>query len=145
MYLRRLPERMVAYWEQLKKDAPLPKYENFRSDVISDLWDHCTALSLFRQGGINNYTYEYVGREIINAYGKNPAGSTVNSHLKGEPGDKIIARLDDAAQNLQPVIENGVFINKNGKSIKYRACILPFGTDNHANHMVVGIAWQPVT
>jgi len=141
MYLRRLPDRMTAYWEQLRKGIPLPDYGSFRSDAIMDLWSHCFSLSVLPAGDVTSFIYDYVGSDVMEAYGENVAGRLVSSRARGGPGDNIIAKLENVMKSKEPLIEGGVFVNGKGRAVKYRACILPFGREKVTN-MVVGVAWQ---
>jgi len=143
MYLRRLPDRMMAYWKQLSQGDRLPDYARFRSEVIGDLWSHCFSLSVLPSGEAVSFVYDYVGPGVIEAYGEDVVGKLVSARARGGQGDNMTTKLENVTKSKKPLVEDGTFINRKGRAVKYRICILPFGGEKVTN-LVVGMAWQAI-
>ena len=143
MYSRRITDRMIKYWTQLKKDQKLPHIQSFRKDIIQDIWPSCFEVSVILGGPQDKrYTYEHIGEDIVKAYGVDMRGQQVSSKIRGIPGERIISKLDEIVVRATPLVEDGIFINRKQETIKYRTCLLPFsnGTEKVTN-IIAGISW----
>lgn len=145
MQEQRLTTRLIAYWEKIKGDSPLPQYEKLNPSALDELWSNCLSLKA-EPAGVDklSYTYVHCGQEITKAIGKDLRGQRMTTNMKFFPGAKIIKRIDEVASQVQhtPLLDDGQFVNEKNQIIKYRACLLAFGTPKTITHIVVGVSWR---
>ena len=142
---KRMTTRLVRYWERLCQDSNIPDIGRFNSGAIQDIWRHCIRLAIVNHGheaGKKVYKYEYVGEAIKQAFGQDPTGITSTVSLHADPGGEILLNLQECADAKKPVLKFGQFINKKNEIIKYRSCMLPFGSSNMVTHIIVGLSWR---
>lgn len=155
---KRLTERLIGYWEKLLSANPefnampeegavarLPDYEHFNKGLIEDVWASCFVLRV--QPGerkILNYVYEYMGRSLIDVYGRDLTNMTLNSRMQNVPGAKMLKRIDEISQAKVPITDEGQFVNEKHNTVKYRACMLPFTRigREEVTHIVAGLSWR---
>jgi len=141
---QRLVKRMESYWDSLKEEgASLPKYQKFNNARLQDIWENCFTLIVNEKMGNRMYKYEHVGEEVHKAYGSKLVGDFTMQTIKGIPGVKVLEKIDECITAKKIFVEDGKFINKESKMIKFRSCILPFGSDGeNVDHVVTGLSWR---
>lgn len=143
---KRLTTRLLNYWDKLRENLPLPPWQKFNVGALEDIWGQCCVwrvdiASVDRR--INNYTYEYVGRNAKEALGMDLTGLMFVSHFQKFPGARVMERIDDAVERSVPISDEGIFVNQQNKVVKYRSCLLPFGTEKgRVTHVVLGLSWK---
>ncbi|MAR56134.1 MAG: hypothetical protein CMM93_03030, partial [Rickettsiales bacterium] len=83
-----------------------------------------------------------VGDQVRKMYQEDVVGKVLTPHHTSFKGANIIKRIDEVVAEPKPVFDDGQFINKNNKLVKYRSCLLPFGKSNEVSHVVVGLSWR---
>ncbi|MCI5049959.1 MAG: PAS domain-containing protein [Rickettsiales bacterium] len=143
MIERRLTHRLTKYWELIRKDQPLPRFEKFNSAAVDDVFATCMILK------VNNlpndklsYTFYQMGKKLRDLYNEDLTGNTLNPSQRMFKGATVIKRADEMAKTLEPIYDGGQFINSDNKVIKFRSCLLPFGFDGHMTHMLAGLSWR---
>jgi hypothetical protein len=129
---RRITLRLLAYWEKLRGDRPMPSESDIRSEDILDLWDSCLLIpvkNLVRQ----DYTYTYMGPGIAEAFKLCLSGD--NTHRLERGYARVIA-------TMKPVLEEGEFKSGPGEVIKYRQCLLPVGDDGEVKAVFGGMRYK---
>lgn len=134
------------YWEQLRKDSDAPAYERFNPAAIDEIWHNCLVLEV-QPGSGEKKTYKYVhcGEEIAKGVGQSLTGQMLSTNMKFFPGAKIIKRIDEVFDQaaIAPIMDDGQFVNTEGKVIKYRACLLSFMNSHRIiTHVIVGVSWR---
>ncbi len=145
MQEKRLTKRLIAYWEQLRKEQPMPLWEQFNSAAFTDIWQHCCGWSVEAgKTGLNVYTYTYVGHAVKEALGgDDPTGQRFTGDLTHFPGARIVKRIDQTVKERFPLIDEGQFINPDNRLIKFRSCLLPFATKREGVvQVVMGLSWR---
>jgi hypothetical protein len=141
---QRLTVRLTRYWESVRKNKPFPQFEHLNTEAIADLWKQCFVTSVVVRESGYQYKYEYMGETVIEAYGRNLAG-TVVSHKAGTqfPGAMVAKKMNELIAERRPLEADGQFVNENGKLIKYRACFLPFGEEEKGiTHILAGLSYR---
>ncbi len=140
----RLTTRLTDYWNRLRKDNILPQWEQFNTVAFQDLWKSCCKWRVEPgQSESIVYTYEYVGSAVKEALGADPTGTVFTGQLRGFAGAQIVHNIDKVAKNPMPLMDEGRFINDKSKIVKYRSCMLPFGTKKgKITHIVLGLSWK---
>ena len=146
MHEQRLTTRLINYWEQLRKESSAPQYERLNPGAIDEIWQNSMVLQVQPGTGERRvYTYVHCGTEIRKAVGQDLTGQTLTTNMKFFPGAKIIKRVDEVFDlaALTPLMDDGQFVNTDGKVVKYRACLLAFMNSNRIiTHVMVGVSWR---
>jgi hypothetical protein len=59
------------------------------------------------------------------------------------PGGKVLNYIDKVMLDPKPTIEDGQFINEKNQVVKFRSCLLPFGSDrDNITHIIAGLSWR---
>lgn len=144
MQEKRLTTRLTKYWERLKKDGPLPLYAWWNPSSIDDIWPNCVTIIAETAPSGKRYRYQYVGNKIENAWGADISGKPISNgghHMF--KGADIINKLNHVSDIHEPIIDAGKFISEQNKVVKYRSCLLPFGSDGEGvTHVVIGLSWK---
>ncbi len=144
MQEQRLTLRLKKYWELLKKDKQFPDIAHFSSTAVDEIWPYCLRLAVDKQpDGQQLYKHEYVGPAIIKLYGEDPSGTVIDQNTIKFPGKIIVGGLGEAGGQGAPAETNGQMVDKQGKLTKYRACFLPFGTEQDGvTHVIVRLSYS---
>jgi hypothetical protein len=54
----------------------------------------------------------------------------------------VVRKASEVLANPVPLVDMGQFINAGNKVVKYRSCLLPFGTGNKVTHIIAGLSWR---
>ncbi|HEU5048105.1 MAG TPA: PAS domain-containing protein [Rickettsiales bacterium] len=147
MHEKRLTQRLTEYWDRLRNEAPLPQIERFNHGALEDVIGKCCLWRVeIRDPSAKTrlYTYEFVGAEMQQIIGSSDLiGTTLSPHFKDFPAARIMGKIGNAVENAAIVVDEGQFVNTNNKVIKYRSCLLPFGTqDGRVTNVLLGISWK---
>lgn len=140
MYERRLTVRLESTWERLRGDDPLPRIEQFNPASIADIWDNCFRLRI--ESGGKRYIYEYFGSNITSAVGQDLTQRSLNAKERMFPGVRIVRKIDSMITDAKVIIDEGSFPNDKNEMVKFRACLLPFGSNSEVSHVIGGISWK---
>ena len=121
---RRIPLRLLSYWEKLRKGRPMPPESEVRRDDIRDLWDACFLIHV-KDANPSHYSYSYVGPGIVKAYCGDMPENDHEADITPQPG--MIDGYRTVMRTCKPLIESGEFHNRQNQLIKYRQCLLPLG------------------
>lgn len=145
MYEQRLTERLLSYWQTLRKDAPLPNFAQFNQGAVGDLWPHCvifgaqpsaTGAPLFRVQAIGEKATTLLGNDMLGREASKPA-------LRILAGGKIAGDIAQAALDKAPVQAEGKYVTPRNKVVQYRACLLPFSPNTESvSHILLGLSWR---
>lgn len=140
----RLTTRLITYWERIRKEENLPEIGRLNPAALDDVWPFCFRLTVEKSTqAAKTYRYDYVGTKITEIYGKNLTGQYATAQLKSIPGASVLKRMDELVLTGKPLEDEGQFINEKSKIVKYRACLLPFGTEkNGVTQIVAGLSWK---
>lgn len=141
---QRLSERLINYWNNIRKDSALPDFAHFNKATIEDIWQQCVLFVVMpgpdgKPPRINFYT---VGEKIHSIYGQDMTGHTFTAPLRNFQGASIIRKVPDVIANPVPITDEGQFINDQSKVVKYRSCLLPFGRNDKVTHILAGLSWR---
>ncbi len=126
-------ERLVAYWERLRGAQRLPTEAQVEPSAISDLWDSMFLLNTNKETG-DYFRYEYMGHEMIEAYGVDLTGKVHDEYT--EPNVKSILRAaTEVAKTGAAAIDESEFMNRRGEYVKYRCSLVPLADENDAEHV----------
>lgn len=144
MFDKRLTLRLINYWRLLRKDQRMPHFAQFNPSAIEDIWPRCFGLRVMRaQGGRQRYRMSHVGADIAKAYGRRMTGQEVSAYQRSFPGTNLLRRVNEAVADPAVMEDAGHFHNERQSIIKYRACLLPFGSvRDGVTDVVIGVSWR---
>ena len=141
---KRLVNRLTDYWDRLRGDEPFPAFERLNQDALVDMWEHCIVLAVESKTNKENklYVYQHMGSQIIEAYGSDLTGHYVNVYMHNFPGWQVLKLVDKVFKESAIESSMGSFINDKDQVVKYRACVMPFGSKGLVTHALVGLSWK---
>ncbi len=140
----RLVDRLTAYWNNARKEAAMPEFAQFNSSAIEDIWQQCVLFTVMpaADGKAPNLKFYQVGDKVRQVYGQDMLGNVFNPAQKHFQGAAVVRKANELLANPVPLVDMGQFINAGNKIIKYRSCLLPFGTGNKVTHIIAGLSWR---
>jgi hypothetical protein len=167
---KRLTLRLTEYWDNLRGQAVLPQWDRFDTKEFADIWKQCCGWRIEAgEGNTIIFTYDHVGdsvKEAINndlwgrkfttssrvlpgapltrnIVGAGLAEQMYASDFKGFPVAGIIKKIDRVINKLVPLIDEGRFENPERKTVRYRSCLMPFGSaEGKVERIVLGLSWK---
>lgn len=137
---RRLTLQLVAYWEKLRGDRPMPSENDINPEDLAELWDYCFLVQI-RDLAKQEFHYTYLGASIVEAYqGALPAGGAGGA-VTPEAG-RMAESYVRVIQARAPVIEEGEFTGPRGEAVRYRQCMLPLGTGRQVEAIFGGMRFR---
>ena len=140
----RLPDRLISYWNIIKKELMIPEFSQLNSSVIADIWQQCILFTVSPAVENKPFTLNFyqVGDQVRDIYGKDMVGRSFNTAQRCFQGAAIVRRIGETIDNPVPITDSGQFVNERSKIVKYRSCLLPFGRDKKVSHVLVGLSWR---
>lgn len=140
----RLSDRLITYWNTLRKDAALPDFGHFNASAIEDVWQHCVLFTVAPGIESRPYTLNFyqVGEKVRGLYGNDMVGRSFSTGQRHFQGAAIVRRMEEVIQSPCTITDVGQFVNERSKTVKYRSCLLPFGREGKVTHVVVGLSWR---
>lgn len=144
MYENRLTERLIKYWNIIKKTDNIPQFSHFNSSAIDDIWQQCMLFSVLpaAPGKTPNLSFQRIGDKLKDIYSNDMLGRVFNPNARQFQGAAIMRKLDEIIANPMPLTDSGQFVSEKNKVVKYRSCLLPFGKPDHITHVIVGLSWK---
>jgi hypothetical protein len=136
----RINEALEAYWQKIKGDRPMPLESDINIRDLGELWPHCFLVNVHP----DKFAYSYLGTGLIEAYGDDMTGKEIAQTLLEPHPTSLYAKFEFVAARGTPTIDENEFTNSNGLLIKYRACILPLGSQGHTGtaYLLGGMKWK---
>ncbi|KKB96778.1 hypothetical protein SZ25_00127 [Candidatus Arcanobacter lacustris] len=144
---KRLSNNLLTYWNKIKENQDMmPHIDSLdvKYPLINEIWNKCLLATITDLTSMT-LKYEYIGTEIIELFGNNcDTISKDRSNLSYNPMTKILGktRAINFIKKPRAITDNGTYELMDGKIIKYRSCLLPFGKNNELDHLVIGITWK---
>jgi hypothetical protein len=167
---KRLTLRLTEYWNSLCGQGSLPEWKSFDTTEFSDVWKQCCGWKMEAgEGNTVIFTYDHVGEAVKEAIGNdlwgrkfttssrvlpgspmthnivgaNLAVQMYNTDFKGFPVASIVKKIDRVINKLVPVVDEGRFENPDRRTVRYRSCLMPFGSaDGKVERLVLGLSWK---
>lgn len=143
MIEQRLSYRLMRYWESLCNGKVMPPMQRFQPAAIDDMQQQCFSVTIVKTHGKPQFRYMFAGEEVKKLFGRDPTGEIVTPVLPNTPIKKLLETMQECLHKPVARLVEGKFLNSRGHMTKYRACLLPFGSDGeNVTHFVVGLSWQ---
>jgi hypothetical protein len=136
----RIYDRLQLFWNDLRGDKPMPFESQVNPDAIRELWPHCFLLEAADSG----LRFDYMGAHILEAYGDVSEGAEIYERLFTENNPKLLVGIRTCIAEAKPNIDEGEFTNNQGRTIRYRACLLPLASEGRPGVQFVlgGMKWK---
>lgn len=140
----RLADRLITYWNNTRKDLPIPDFAHFNSSSIADIWQQCVLFTVSPEVENKPFVLNFyqVGDQLKGVYGKDMIGRSFNTSQRHFQGAAIVRRMEEIITKPAPITDLGQFINEQSRVVKYRSCMLPFGRDGRVTHVLIGLSWR---
>ena len=139
----RANEKLLKYWNQLRKDRTFPSESEIDPDAIADIWESCFLVSIDDVTKRLGYRYSYLGTDLIEAYGDDISNPDVAAKLVSSTNVSTAHKFDEVIATKKPVIDESEFVNLRNIHIRYRTCMLPLGLkDNDVTHIIGCMSWR---
>jgi hypothetical protein len=140
----RLVDRLTAFWNNTRKDAVMPDFAQFNSASIDDIWQQCVLFTVQPtvEGKPPSLSFYQVGDKVRSIYGQDMTGQIFNPAQRHFQGAMIVRKATELIANPVPIVDMGQFINASNTVIKYRSCLLPFGSGGKVTHIIAGLSWR---
>jgi hypothetical protein len=141
---QRMGERLLSYWNLLRKDEPMPDFSQFNPSSISDIWQQCVLFTVAPSVDNTNSTLNFyqIGDKLSSIYAGDMIGRSFTAGQKHFQGAAIMRHMQQIITNPAPIMDAGQFINEKSKVVKYRSCLLPFGRNGKVTHVITGLSWR---
>lgn len=135
----RMTDVLTSYWESLPKTNNIPKEADIDDEQLKLIWNDCYLAHVIKG---KPYKYDFLGKNLIEAYGEEYARKEVES-LVYPSIDKVSDRFSEVISTRKTLDTSGEFINNSNMLIKYRQLLMPFGNnDGTITHILGGMRWR---
>ncbi len=125
---RRITTILRNYWEYLRDDMSFPAENEVDPKAIAEIWESCFLVVANNLSKKEDYVYKYIGKKIIEAYGEDLTGLTVDSMVAPQAGH-LAEEYEKVLSSKRAVFDEGEISGAGGKQVKYRQILLPLGKD----------------
>lgn len=140
---RRISERLLSLWDELRGDAEIPQESALDIHRLSDYWESCFIVEITERGDERDYKYSYLGTSIIDAYGDDLTGKEVYNHLIAPYSQMLLLKFETVVGDLATVTDEAEFTNLKGAQIRYRQCLVPLGATTGRVGFILGtMTWS---
>lgn len=125
---RRLPHRLLRYWNEIKGDRLMPHENDIDPDVLGGDWDYCFVLQTRDLANVTDYNFTYLGKKIVAAHNDGSLAGA-DEMLVSTNARMLSSRFERVLETKAPVLEEGEFLTSHNRRVFYRQCILPLGSE----------------
>ncbi len=129
---RRITLRLLAYWERLRGARPMPLEQEIDPDHLQDVWESCFLMHI-NDISQKDHQYLYLGELLREWLGHPDASQNIAILKEGYP---------KVAATGRPLVEEGEFLNAQGKLVKFRQCLLPLGAEGQVQAILGGVRFK---
>lgn len=138
---RRISNRLISYWNEIRNDSLLPKESDVDPSALQDVWDNCFLIKVQTDNSHSNFVFEFLGKNLIDAYGQDITGQQFSSSL-ARGNRNVLSAVMEVMRTHQPVVHEMEYDNEIGDLVKYRMCLLPLtGSDGYMQYILGGMRW----
>lgn len=133
---------LLDYWEALRGHRPFPRESEIDPEQLTEIWESCFLISnddVTRRVG---YRYSFLGQDLLGAFGDDITNHDAALRLLSTARVPNARKFDEVLMEKHPVTDEATFINLMGMNIRYRACLLPLGTEDGVTHIIGCMRWK---
>lgn len=137
----RITDTIIDHWDEIRGDRKFPSEDSLDLKCLSGVIDSCCLVQTRDIGG-GAYNYSYLGKKIVEAYGRD---LTRQSHrlLTAPQANHLQAVYEQIIRRKEPIIDDGEFKNLSGQTVKYRQVLVPLGdSDDKVESILCGMRYK---
>ncbi len=144
MLQQRLTERLISQWRIWRENDNCPDISKLNKAALADIWESCLLIKAQpgSDSGALRYQYMDVGSNALKIFKENPIGLYFTPSQKVMPAARLMRRLEELTPQSEPLMDDGQFVNEKSRVVKFRSCLVPFGTPTQITHVIVGLSWR---
>ena len=131
---QRITDRILDYWNTLRGEAPYASEDAIDWYALGDVREDAFLLRIIAN---DDFTFSYLGKNVQDAYGEDMTGEQASS-FASPSGSALKEYVAELIKTGAPVTDEGEFVNKNGKVVRYRQCLVPLTSDGDVIEAVLG-------
>jgi hypothetical protein len=139
---RRITQRLHEFWNEMHAYGSTPNPAIVSVDAtnfLEDIWPYCFIISVEEIAlGANNYTYQYFGSELAQAYRTTQLDKTNSPPLASDRASRLHRTYAEVLKSRNPISWENEYISADGQTIKYRQALLPFVNRRNRVTTIVG-------
>jgi len=142
MHEKRLTSQLLKYWNIVRRNRTIPDVRHINPSAIEKLWAQCFLLSCDNLRENFSYQYECVGPLVTDFYERDMTDQYVDDTVEENVHLSLRRLLHQVITQHSPVDDEGNFLKENGKLMKYRFILMPFGDDDGITHVMGGLSFM---
>lgn len=144
MLEKRLTERLITHWTSLKNGEHCPDFSKMSLAPIADVMPSCLIIKVqpIAESTSARYLYIEIGRKAESVFARSPLNTYFSTNMQIMPAAKLMRRMDELTVHSAPIIDEGHFVNEKSKTVKFRSCLLPYGSNGQLTHVLIGLSWR---
>ncbi len=141
---KRINEFLHAYWEDLRSGRPFPREDEIDMHDVAPIWDSCFLVKCGPEGGGERpFTYTYLGKALIDAYGVDSREKDICEKLVYPSNMVMVGKFHEVVSTGKPVEEESEFRNQKNMLIKYRSTLVPLADETgEIGSILGGMKWK---
>lgn len=132
---RRITNVITKHWEDVRGNKLMPSEIDLDPEVLDGVLDNCFLIRTEELLQAGSHKYVYIGKNILEAYGSDE--TTPKDYHDVDPLSHK-DKFEEVIKTLKPVVQEGEFINKDGKLVKFRQCLIPLAQDGRTIDSIFG-------
>lgn len=132
---RRLTDRMLAKWSAISNGARMPRLAEITPAAFGDDWRHCILVEL--DPVLWRSRIDHVGETLRNRDRTKDTPQILNDYAEGSLLRLAVSKIPAAIVKRCPIVFGGAAPH-GGKTMLYRAILLPISEDNEQVDHVLG-------
>lgn len=126
--LRRITDIIYSAWDEARGGKAFPTSKQMGNKELPLVWNNCFTIKVMDILTEPHYTYSYIGKNIVEAYGEDLTGIQLET-LVSPDAKRLLKQYNKLVEKGEPLVDEGDFVNTRGQTIKYRQCLVPLGDD----------------
>ncbi len=132
---QRITEQLKDSWEQAKNGRNFPNEADINIIALGESWQSCFLVK-YDINAENNFSYIYLGEELIAAYGDEFHQREICEKLVFPSNNPMIYQFEQVVKAQNWVEYDDNFINSNHLLVRYRSIIMPLGKNDNNNNEI---------
>jgi hypothetical protein len=137
--------RIYDYWMSRRKNGRLPRREDIDPSDVTDLLPHIFLVDI--EENPRHYRFRLVGTKVVECFGLDMTGKTIDSLDLGDDADAILKHYDQAVDHGEPIYDRHRFWTEAyGQHLNYERLLLPLSSDGKRVDKLLGCTFTlPLT
>lgn len=134
----RITAIIIDHWEQVRGDRRFPSQQDLDPNYLEPYLDSCFLIKVEELMHTGKHNYVYIGKNILEAYGSSA------THAQNEGVDPLSHKdkFEEVLKRRLPVLDEGEFMNQDGRIVRYRQCLVPLGNNGVVESIFGGMRFK---